>query len=73
MLCYFFIGLLRDIILCATGLWNYYKSHREPVLNKPAAETVSVSEHNFAPQNKTHWKELVLCFMHDLSGLTYIK
>lgn len=53
VLCYFFIGLLRDIILHATGLWNY-NSHRKPVLNKLLAKTESVSEYNFAasPQTK---------------------
>lgn len=34
----FFIGLLKDIILYATGLWKYYNSHSEPVLNKILAK-----------------------------------
>lgn len=53
VLCYFFIGLLRDIILHATGLWNY-NSHSKPVLHTLLAKTESVSEYNFAasPQTK---------------------
>lgn len=50
--CYFFISLLRDIILYVSGLWNYYNSCSEPALNKSLAKAISASEHNLA-QNKT--------------------
>ena len=53
LLCYFLIGLLRDIILYGTGLWNHFNYYSEPVLNKPLAKTVRVSEHNFAARNET--------------------
>ena len=35
---YLLIGLLSDILLHAIGLWNYYNSHSEPVLNKLLAK-----------------------------------
>lgn len=44
---FFFIGLLNDIILHATGLW-YYNSLSKPVLNKFLAKKESASENNFA-------------------------
>lgn len=49
---HFLISLLRNIILYAPGLWNYYNSHSEPALNKPLAKAISASEHDLA-QNKT--------------------
>lgn len=45
-ICYFFISLLRDIILYATGLWNCYNSHSQPVFNKLLAKSILASEHN---------------------------
>ena len=49
---YFFIDSLTDFVTQAIGLWNYYDSHSEPVLNKVSVKTISISEQNL-PQSKT--------------------
>lgn len=46
---YFFIDLLRNIILYAIGLRNF---HSEVVLNTLRAKTNLVSEHNLQPETK---------------------
>lgn len=51
----FFIGLLRDFMLYAIGLWNIilnYNSCSEPVLKKLLAKIIWVSECNFATKHR---------------------
>ena len=57
--CYLFIGLLKNIILYATGLWIIinYNSHSELVLNKLLAKTISVSEHNLPLTKHSLWHQ----------------
>ena len=42
----------RHYLICY-WLVKYYNSHSEPVLNKFLPRTISISEHNLPPRNKT--------------------
>ena len=46
--CSFFIGLSKDTFLCVIGLWNYYRFHSEPMLNRLLTKTNS--EHYLPPK-----------------------